>query len=905
MLRQPHDTKWQPVEPAGQNVTSRGVAGSTNSGAFRETGSERSDVQITSYVITDDGAYQLPISPRPRLAARPQGTNTSRQYERILAKNLALLSPKEMQAVRLLCDNKSAALKLVRIKIVQGSRLKFWTSQERIVIAFVEGQSSLMSKNISLPPDGSMLPRYSALYPAKPDTSRLPPNLEAILTKPDRHYRVWTIHPYASTGTARSLPDNWSKCTFSEEFLDIVEIRQQLELLDRDKSSTVLQKMANLGADQQLQVWRVLQASRQGYYNQSSLRQLSIVRAKGPFRRKAVRTIVVYVAGSHGYQIEHVTPGYPMGVPPLPGPGQQVTDSDGYQTNLHAADLHRQRAPAKGSTIEGSLTADENDVLSSQDESLGDEYSEAESEEYDSDVQVRMNIRPPLRRSPSRDFRGPAYQKPETRAPSPRPPHPPPPFHRGRRSPIVNDELRSPRVVETDTAGRKKYNQTRIRIRSNRSWDSDYTTESYAESAEFADEDHHQPSAAALRKAKPSFMYEYKDSEASDRSEKAPHEASSSGWRLLRWYDDAKEKMKSTATLKYPEHFDKQRYDPRSARESITENQEAIEQLLLEWTPNYAVQRSHDGSAEESIPAKENPPGPPAVPGAVEHFAGTYSSPIRKEQPRGRQTARSSHRGSASRGPKDVNETGRNTPTTAVESDGSGPFIRPRLGSGARHPPFLTGRNGFITASPLSASPRPVSQRTKPEASGSRKPLNEGDGQRKQGETQKTQKRKTTTTEDFSPKPRNYPASAPGFGGMLSRAATFPLAEGQTWSSDDWARQIVKDTARATPKPVQNAPRSERRHSNQTIPRHRETIREPRSSETRRYSGVSPRQLPTSRRTNDEQLPTRSFERVSQPPRRRQTTQVDERPERRERSWERKTQDGRKGNGDRDGNEAK
>jgi hypothetical protein len=318
------------------------------------------DIRILPYVIYDGGAYQLPVSLELELKSKLQRPK--------LTERLAFLSPGQIQTLQdLLKYNCGEQVrKLTHLEVMKKPSQKFWRKSIKVMIAFVEGETSSMPAAISsgrddptsteavhgspeqpqktavtipsgegrslaaqaentlpltshgpnitydipsaAPASAQQLSRAKGLNSAGlPGFQDVTPHLthEEEWRERSTEYRVWTIQP--STKQTQPPSGDWDRCVLSEAYLSVAEIKRRLDVLDKD-SLTVLQKTTMLEASQQVQITQSIEAAKASTIDHNyrwTLRQLEILRAKRFFRAEHVKAIVVYVSGTPLLQTFH------------------------------------------------------------------------------------------------------------------------------------------------------------------------------------------------------------------------------------------------------------------------------------------------------------------------------------------------------------------------------------------------------------------------------------------------------------------------------------------------------------------------------------------------------------------------------------------------------------------------
>ncbi|KAH9907511.1 hypothetical protein F4778DRAFT_544592 [Xylariomycetidae sp. FL2044] len=105
--------------------------------------------QILPYVICDGGAYQLPVSLDLELKKKLQGSFGN--HEKELTEKLAFLSHSQVQTLQdiLRRDSGDQVRRLAHLEVVKKPSIRFWHKPTRVMIAFVEGDTSRMPQRVS------------------------------------------------------------------------------------------------------------------------------------------------------------------------------------------------------------------------------------------------------------------------------------------------------------------------------------------------------------------------------------------------------------------------------------------------------------------------------------------------------------------------------------------------------------------------------------------------------------------------------------------------------------------------------------------------------------------------------------------------------------------------------------
>ncbi|TRX96984.1 hypothetical protein FHL15_002290 [Xylaria flabelliformis] len=232
--------------------------------------------------------------------------------------------------------------------------------------------------------------------------------------------------------------------------------------------------------------------------------------------------------------------------------------------------------------------------------------------------------------------------------------------------------------------------------------------------------------------------------------------------RLLKYYTDEELRAKARAGQRYPDEFDKQPYNPQISPEEVAAGQEAIEQLLLEWTPLYKAEYDSDNHDED-----------PSKPTQHEISQGSlneqsHSTFAVAEELEGLQYVTR---------PKDANR-----PAAENEVDIQLEKL-PEGQAGEKPVAELTRRDKIEWTSRIAVGQLPFSTPQRRETTDGIslvKPVNR--------QASKVYNSQTLSgSDDNDIKPRLLQKG--------DRAATVPIPERQTWEDINWARQIIEETA--------------------------------------------------------------------------------------------------------------
>ncbi|KAI3335125.1 hypothetical protein F4824DRAFT_166894 [Ustulina deusta] len=674
-------------------------------------------------------------------------------------------------------------------------------------------------------------------------------------------YKVWTIRPFLSIDQTQTPDDAWDRCVISEEHLNINEIKRRLAALDKN-SMTVLEKMTTLAVSQQIQVQQSLEAAKSGASDsahQWKFRQLEIIRSKRWFRPKHVKRVVVYVCVEpllQAFKQHEESQRQPIemeeGASNLPNNGDGRSSFAGRQVLLiEDKKKHKRSRDITDTDIENTVSTENSDW------SIGVHKGENEPREW-----VRKKERKFSRRSEPEDLRRREVER-ANEAIASRPPAPP--VSRGRsprlssayagtRSPT---RLPSPRLASPTRQGpTQPITIANDRYISRR--DSDSADESNSSDSDRYQVRYEYPHAIITTGRKPTRdnANDHRSSYSTRPRHRSRSEATSPPYpRLVGYYTDeqlrVRERARARARQSYPDEFDRQPYDPQLSPQAVEARQEAIEQLLLEWTPLYKAENGSDN--DDMSPAKPQvheslPPSPNGQP---------HSSVKVREEPEALYYV-----------PRPKVET-LPSPETKVDVQLETLSENQAQETEAVRGPTPRARTNWTSRLATSQPPLVRLQRRETtDGIGLGKPLN---GQ----------------LSDAS-----HPQTADGnddgdIGISLlqkgNRAATLPIAAPQTWTDIDWARQIVEETATvADPdeyEPPLRNPTTAPVRVRELSPRESERQLENELFRARRRRNTERHGSPTARRRARDRSQVDhdegSFERRPSPPPRRRTVEFE------------------------------
>ncbi|KAI1259189.1 hypothetical protein F5Y18DRAFT_410642 [Xylariaceae sp. FL1019] len=331
---------------------------------------------------------------------------------------------------------------------------------------------------------------------------------------------------------------------------------------------------------------------------------------------------------------------------------------------------------------------------------------------------------------------------------------------------------------------------------------------------------------------------------------------------LLRYYNADELRGRARMRFGYPVDFDHQLYDPQASTKAMNEamnrDLEAVEQLLIEWTPQLKPAKRDDDNNEEGIsPSTKKPhePMPNVVPNANVKQPDNASTGI-------------SNNGSTGANPEKL------TSAKALRDED----ILPRE--------LLENTKEVYKAPPSQPTADSKSEKTLidhdqvtqvpdkpiPEESSSSHPINSPP-------IRPPQRRETTdgnNLADRQPIRANLPPAndSDGVGvrmfGSSQRVSTMPMPNRQAWTGIEWARQIVEDTASI----AADDDDRDREALNLSPDRYDNRFRRERDT-NREYRSTRPPPLSQRNRSAD------SEEIIFRPPPRRRTVEFEDRANRR------------------------
>ncbi|KAI0185761.1 hypothetical protein EV127DRAFT_192837 [Xylaria flabelliformis] len=469
------------------------------------------------------------------------------------------------------------------------------------------------------------------------------------------HYKVWTIRPFLGIDQTQGLNSAWDRCVITENHLDITEISRRLTALD-NSSMTVLETMTTLTVSQQLQVqqsFEVVKSGASGSVYQWKLRQLDIVRSKRFFRPNYVKKIIVYTCVepcSRAFNQPEESQNKSLEIEESPSNvlcnnNAQPSLVEREMSSIHdKTDNQNKRSRNMTSTDkEDNVSTDssgfsikkcknENDLREESSE-MGEELRRRHRRPR---VLRRREIeraneaiasRPPVS-SESRGQSQPAFSRSSSADAETGPlrrllsPQPASTKGQGAMPPIIiNNRIYGIRrhsysTDESDSSGSdiNKVRDKRPNVITSTEGAPTRGSVSHHQHTVYYNDDE---SDAELReKAYPlrrdiqaerdriHSLQLRRTSLSRDSYSVRPRQRSKSVAtsrsrpRLLKYYTDEELRANARAGQRYPDEFDKQPYNPQISPEEVAAGQEAIEQLLLEWTPLYKAGYDSDNHGE-------------------------------------------------------------------------------------------------------------------------------------------------------------------------------------------------------------------------------------------------------------------------------------------------------------------
>ncbi|KAI1146721.1 hypothetical protein F4825DRAFT_466314 [Nemania diffusa] len=781
---------------------------------------DESNTEALPYVIQEEGAYRLPTS-----LQLPRKDKNSVLSEQTLAMELAFLSPGQLNSLQRLLQHHSEAKphKLVRLEVARKPARKFWQRQRRVTVAFIEGDVSNMPELLLPQGDQSAqqvdqgrllsrtgLPKFQDVTGDVIDEMRISRG-QAVDIERFTEYRMWQIEPYSALQIGGRSAQDWTRSLLKEEDLPRVEIRRRLRILDKDQS-TMIEKTATLTVTQQFQVWRSVEAAKMGDPDPDchwSIRQLEIIRSRRLFITKQIKAIIVYVSKApRQYEMANTnvhprtsswhlgksklnTTLAPQGIVYHDVPSEKMMErelqgptSSAGRTSFSSVEIRASPTGQQGNR----QTTGRKEII------VGSRAAAEVSKHHEEAIALanRLIADRPRRPKPSPTRSQPFHGIDD--------------YHHTRKHELARtrqiNQTEREREVQLEqeiqrlkshinrTRGIEEENEQRSQIaprisprmilqarnaRNGADWEQVRTRD---------DED-----LINQRREVKSIEPEFNNRliATSRRLRDVPDEDRHRNRSSLT-YDNESSAREERA--RYPSQFDRRRFDSRASSRSMAENQNAVKQLLLEWTPAYISDEDSEDSTTSTAYGKgdsDSDTHPEEYVMAEEDFPVLEpSSTWQREQAESTQSAvkmdvnlaniqgeepdvnnlpsptKSSTRGSQER----LKQDGEKGAQEGFISRGSATSWRARL--------------GLISSSPQQLS-RPSSKNANDE---------NGINERPQRDTPRIPALKESATQNTNNNTRPFHK-----GKNIARASTLPQASRQPWSDEDWARRIVEETA--------------------------------------------------------------------------------------------------------------
>ncbi|KAI0876335.1 hypothetical protein GGS24DRAFT_237698 [Hypoxylon argillaceum] len=661
-------------------------------------------------------------------------------------------------------------------------------------------------------------------------------------------YRMWQIEPYSALQIGGRSAQDWTRSLLKEEDLPRVEIRRRLRILDKDQS-TMIEKTATLTVTQQFQVWRSVEAAKMGDPDPDchwSIRQLEIIRSRRLFITKQIKAIIVYVSKApRQYEMANTnvhprTPSWhlgksklnttlaPQGIVYHDVPSEKMMErelqgptSSAGRTSFSSVEIRASPTGQQGNR----QTTGRKEII------VGSRAAAEVSKHHEEAIALanRLIADRPRRPKPSPTRSQPFHGIDD--------------YHHTRKHELARTRERDrdrdrDRGFELDREIRRlegQINQTererevqleqeiqRLKSHINRTRGIEEENEQRSqiaprisprmilqarnarngadwEQVRTRDDEDLINQRREVKSIEPEFnnrliatSRRLRDVPDEDRHRNRSSvrfvERNRSETPLQLTYDNESSAREERA--RYPSQFDRRRFDSRASSRSMAENQNAVKQLLLEWTPAYISDEDSEDSTTSTAYGKgdsDSDTHPEEYVMAEEEFPVLEpSSTWQREQAESTQSAvkmdvnlaniqgeepdvnnlpsptKSSTRGSQER----LKQDGEKGAQEGFISRGSATSWRARL--------------GLISSSPQQLS-RPSSKNTNDE---------NGINERPQRDTPRTSVLKELATQNTNDNTRPFHK-----GKNIARAATLPQASRQPWSDEDWARRIVEETA--------------------------------------------------------------------------------------------------------------
>ncbi|KAI8946874.1 hypothetical protein F4801DRAFT_596011 [Xylaria longipes] len=740
----------------------------------------RSGIEIVPYVIQEEGAYQLPISLQ---LARKDTSSTLSEHD--TAMELAFLSPGQLQTLQRLLQygNEAEPCKLVCLEVAKRPTRKFWHRQRQVTVAFVEGHISHMPRLLLLQADASSRQTNGTAYlqsaqevnqgrpPSRiglPEFQDVTNDLSDKMHTPwsqtsngDRftEYRIWHIEPYSAYDIGGESGKDWARSLLKEETLPRVEIKRRLRILDKDPAT--------------FQVWRSMEAAKLGDPDldyQWSLRQLEIIRIRRFFMVKQVKAIIVYV--SKAPLLHRDTPDPEIALSYVPHNSYDALHGNIIDTKHHTAAQRPTSSAGSALNVKsGALSAERlnnRESVGQNDAKVDGRPAAAMTNRHEQAIaraNSRIASRPPIPSLTRRqtltsadEYSEPDYELPRS-------------YDKEREDELVRKIQR----LELEIKHRGELEESERRTRTMREMQREIRSERHNE----ADRAEREPLSTQDIQYFTHKGREQKGHPRNRASVRLWERSRSHTPHQLTYYNNSETER---PRVRYPSQFDRRRFDPRS----VAESQNAVKQLLLEWTPTHM----RDGDNEDGVvPAPYDEGNSTSDTGSEEYVMAEEFPTSQPSLVLQREQAKNSHSLSATELDDDpwswkVRRKGVHGALPPVANQD---FLEQDGGKAAQDDVVLRGwgtwggRTGAISGSPQQL-PRPSSINAD-DANGA--------DEKSQWDVPQTSTSKEPTTQETNDGVRLFQK-----GKNIARASTLPQTSRQPWSDEDWARQIVEETAR-------------------------------------------------------------------------------------------------------------
>ncbi|KAJ2991930.1 hypothetical protein NUW58_g2339 [Xylaria curta] len=823
-----------PSEKAASNSSEAGSKVHQDHDSSAQNAASGPGTEILPYVIHEERAYQLPIS------LKLTSINTkSVPPEHDLAIELAFLNAGQLRTLQRLLQyrGETGARKLIRLEVAKKPARRFWQRPRRVTVAFVEGEASGMPVSILPHGDAShrqlkdvdqlgqgSLPSRIGLPNFQDVTNDLINDIVPWNQRTDRErfteYRVWHIEPFSASEAGGESTKDWARSLLREENLPRTEIKRRLRILDKDPS-TVIAKSTMLTPAQQFQVWRSLEAAKLGEPDpgyQWTLRQLEVIWSRRFFVVKQAKAIIVYVAKAPEFPYNDTLDDVTQNAPKI-NPHNDSHDVDASDGSLlerrrraidHANNLIASRprplpppprprplSPPRQilTTVAGADPKTEDELAREREDELVREIQRLEHQIKQShELEEESERRSQITLETQRRARSERHNKPDWVEQKPLPIGASASLVRERRELDVEEPHISTRAAETPPRYRDTSREGSPRNRASVR----FLERSRSNTSRQQDTRTRYPSQFDRSRFDPRPP-ERSDAETSEDEMVASHIE-----RFQKRHNRPSAPSRSVA---------------RSVARSGAESQYAVEQLLLEWTPAQIRDSDDEDNAGSEVNSENGDAGDIILQsvreetdqrgrltmrsdarldgGEYESDTGSEEYMMAKESPT-RESSLVSRREQAEgdqigtkvdddqQNPGDGEKALHGVPPPTVDDAGdrqnSLEHDEQATHDGAM--PRSRGAPWIPIPGPISNSPqqlsRPSSKNTNADRAGEEIP---------KGASQ-TQGRQKTTAQKPDGTARLFQR-----GKKLARASTLPQASRQPWSDEDWARQIVEETA--------------------------------------------------------------------------------------------------------------